>query len=259
MAKGFKHGAGGSPLNFKVVAYATEELLKADTPKENTIGIITDVKVTGCYFQTKQPEAMAEGEVWISTDKTTRVKFNALKKNVIEVHPSYAKQSIDGKLVDKTAKIYSDGKWVEWIAYLYNKGELFTDITGGWTTDGYYASGLSLSAPTFEQDKMNLDRGNVSHRGVGTRDLIDTTGFTKLKFYGAVTGVGTFNGNQYGICLKLCPSKNYADQACAARLHLLQGTYNGAALNIPEGKYYVVVHTEAVAGITGYMTSLKLE
>ena len=38
------YGFGGSaPLNFKVVAYETEEQLNAATPKNNTIGVVPKV------------------------------------------------------------------------------------------------------------------------------------------------------------------------------------------------------------------------
>ena len=51
MAKGFKHGAGGgTSLNFKVVSNPQPE-----NPKENTIWIDTDEKITGWYFGAEKP------------------------------------------------------------------------------------------------------------------------------------------------------------------------------------------------------------
>ena len=60
MAKGFKHGSGGTSLNFKVVGNP-----KPTSPKENTIWINTDVPITGYHFSATQPETMAEGMVHI--------------------------------------------------------------------------------------------------------------------------------------------------------------------------------------------------
>lgn len=120
MAKGFKHGAGGvNPLNFKVIGYATEELLLAATPKENTIGCITVHDITGYHFATTQPENMAEGEVWFGTGSASAAPFNAVKKNTIIVYPISAKQMVGGALVDVTVKIYQNEKWNYFIPYLF--------------------------------------------------------------------------------------------------------------------------------------------
>ena len=51
MAKGFKHGAGGARLNFRVVGGTTAP----DNPNENTIWVNTDVKITGWYFDVIDP------------------------------------------------------------------------------------------------------------------------------------------------------------------------------------------------------------
>lgn len=123
-------GGGGSQLNFKVVAYATEELLTADTPKENTIGIVTTTPIPTWYFAAEQPENMAEGDVWFYTGTDSSAKFNALKKNSISVYPQYAKQYVNGALVDLTAKIYQGNTWVnlasEYVIFDAGRGALVT-------------------------------------------------------------------------------------------------------------------------------------
>lgn len=48
-------GGGSSPLNFKIVAYATEEELAAAQPKENTIGVITTTPISSWTFSAKKP------------------------------------------------------------------------------------------------------------------------------------------------------------------------------------------------------------
>lgn len=51
MAKGYKHGAGGTnPLNFKVVGNP-----QPSNPKENTIWVDTDVPITGWEFSANEP------------------------------------------------------------------------------------------------------------------------------------------------------------------------------------------------------------
>ena len=127
MAKGFKHGAGGVGLNFKVVGNPQPANLK-----ENTIWVNTGNAITGWVFRATEPTEPLEGMVWITIGASSSVEFNALKKNGIQVYPFSAKQYIGGAWVDKTAKIYQGGEWVDWIKWLFNNGDQCSDITGGW-------------------------------------------------------------------------------------------------------------------------------
>ncbi len=118
MAKGFKHGAGGSNvLNFKVVGNP-----QPANPRENTIWIDTNTPITGWVASAIQPTEPTEGMVWIKTGDASPAQFNALKKNGIQVYPISAKQYIGGAWVDKTAKSYQNGAWVGWIKDLYVDG-----------------------------------------------------------------------------------------------------------------------------------------
>ena len=120
MGHGYKSGAGGASLNFKVVAGTTEPT----NPKENMIWVKTSNKITGWYFSATQPENMAEGEVWFTTGESSEFAFNALKKNTLQVYPVSAKQYVSGAWVDKEAKSWQGGEWVNWIPpnYLFKAG-----------------------------------------------------------------------------------------------------------------------------------------
>lgn len=124
----FNMTGGGNPLNFKVVGGTAEP----SNPKENTIWVNTDKEITGWHFATEQPDDMKEGEVWFSTGTYSTTEFNALKKNGIQVYPISAKQYVGGAWVNKVAKSYQGGAWVDLRVYLYNDGNEFIDITGGW-------------------------------------------------------------------------------------------------------------------------------
>ena len=52
-------GGGGTSLNFKVLAYPTEEALLAATPRDNTIGVVTDQKITSWHFSAEEPNVYA--------------------------------------------------------------------------------------------------------------------------------------------------------------------------------------------------------
>jgi hypothetical protein len=114
--------------NFEVVG----GIEAPSNPKENTIWVNTDVEIIGWHFSPAAPENMKHGEVWIATDPASAVAFNALKKNGIEVYPVFAKQYVDGTLVDVEAKIQQNSEWVEMLPDLvfFENGEFNTSVFG---------------------------------------------------------------------------------------------------------------------------------
>ena len=172
MAKGFKHGAGGgTSLNFKVVGNP-----QPSTAKENTIWIDTDVPITGYYFQQEQPENMTEGMVWIFTGTSSTMEFNALKKNGIQVYPISAKQYIVGAWVDKTAKSYQGGEWVDWWnGELYSPGNEWPNVTGGWVN-------RINAAITRTENYLEIHKTSTSSMAfVSTNIAIDFTNVTRIE------------------------------------------------------------------------------
>lgn len=178
MAKGFKHGAGGgTSLNFKVIPNPQPE-----TAKENTIWVDTD-RINQYYFSAKQPDNMAEYDVWFPIGTYSAVSFNALKKNGIMVYPLSAKQYVSGSLVNKDFKIHLDGSWTEARYMLYNRGNQCVDNTGGWTGSGLgWVYSETAKAATFASDRIILDTGISSISAAQTVNKIDFTGFTKILF-----------------------------------------------------------------------------
>lgn len=138
---------GGTSLNFKVKAYASEEALLATTPNENTIGIITSTTITSWIFSAKEPAEPEEGMVWILTGTTGDIAFNSLKKNAIQIYVSSVMQYVSGTWTEMEAAIYQNEAWKELAAELiiYNRGDPCTDITGGWTTNSNYGASATLS------------------------------------------------------------------------------------------------------------------
>lgn len=122
---------GATALNFKVIPYATEAALLAAAPVKNTIGVITDTKITSWIFAPSEPTVPLEGQLWIAAGTSSPVEFNALKKNGIAVYPVAAYQYISGAWVQKTAKSYIDGAWQDWFTYLFNNGAVNDALTGG--------------------------------------------------------------------------------------------------------------------------------
>ena len=146
---------GGQPLNFDVKAYATEALMDADTPKANTIGVITTTAITGWHLSATQPENMANGEVWFPVGTSSPVEFNALKKNGIQVYPLSAKQMVSGTLKDVIAKSYIDGEWKSWITVLWDASKNYENlkVLGN---KGFYITKQNTSGGTISKSASGL-------------------------------------------------------------------------------------------------------
>lgn len=180
MGKGFKHGAGGNPLNFKVVPGLTQP----GTAAENTIWVKTE-KIGAWYFSATQPEGMQDWDVWFPTGTESAAKFNALRKNAVQVYPLSAKQYVDGALVARTAQSYQNGEWVEWlVTYLFMDGTLNSYVTG-WV-DNYIATPSTKGTVSIESDCIKFTSG-IRSGGWGTGShfplpAIDMTNYKTVKF-----------------------------------------------------------------------------
>lgn len=173
MAKGFKHGAGGgTSLNFKVVGNP-----KPAAPKENTLWVDTDEKITSWVFGADQP-AGAEGMVWFPSGTASRAPFNAVKENSLMVYPSTAKQYVNGAWVAKSAQTYQGGKWVPWWdGVLYNRGTIDQFTTGGYTFWG----GDSDCYCWSEGNGIKMYNSTYSTSYLVFNNRIDLTGVSKLQ------------------------------------------------------------------------------
>lgn len=163
-------GGGGTPLNFKIVAYATEEELAAAQPKENTIGVVTTTPINGWVFSAEEPTELQEGLIWIDHNLQSSSSFNGLKKNTIKIYPGSARQYINNEWITVTALTYQNNQWIDWLTYLYNNGDECIDITGGWqgrswasvANDGQVADSFVLTKnATSMHCQLNQNRSGV--------------------------------------------------------------------------------------------------
>ena len=169
MGKCFLHGNGGAnPLNFKVVGGTTAPA----NPKENTIWVNTDAEITSWIFSAAEPTGLVEGMVWISVGVSSSAEFNAMKKNGIQVYPLTAKQYVSGALVDKTAKSYQGGEWVEWFyGKLYYLGQECVPmlVSGSMANPGQKAN--------YKEDRIVFSCPANGWLNYGTKEPIDLTDF----------------------------------------------------------------------------------
>lgn len=158
-------GSGG--LNFSVVGSEAQP----SGPKENMIWAITSEPVTAWIFAAEAPTDPVKGMLWIQTGTTSAVAFNAVKKNGIELYPISAKQYMGSSWVDVTCKTYQDGKWEDWWnGELYDTGNEFESITGGWafSHDGQNTGSymrLGSTTANSNENKYTQTRNAVSLAG----------------------------------------------------------------------------------------------
>ena len=178
-------GGSGGGLNYKIVGNTTEP----GNPKENTIWIKTDVKITCHTFSEKEPNSPVEGMVWIMVGRDSAVGFNALKKNCIVILPVAVLQYADGSWVPMDSYIYQGG-WVHFasaILYLFNKGDLCEGVSGGWVATDRHVHSTNPRTPTLTVDGESMtvsynSSKNFAGGTVETVNAIDLSSFRKLTF-----------------------------------------------------------------------------
>ena len=140
MSKGFKictSGSGSERLNFNIVAYDTEEALKAASPVNNTVGVVTRTSISNWIFSATEPSEKTTGMIWFGIGESSDYKINALTKNVLELYIISVKQYVSSAWVDLIYRLYQDGEWLERKEiYLYNAGDECESDSGGWTITG---------------------------------------------------------------------------------------------------------------------------
>lgn len=198
-------GGGGGGLNLKVIAYPTESALLASAPMEGTLGVITSTPITANVFAASEPKSLLDGAVWFLTGTNSLAAFNVSKnkKEEVFVYPISAKQSVGGVLVVVVAKSYIGGKWVDWWnGELYDSGNEYTDITGGWVDSSNNNTGANIEY-TASSLKLTTAKHGVK-ASVSTKNLIDMTNYSTLVLTGEIKsgttdcgwGIWDANGTQ---------------------------------------------------------------
>lgn len=237
MGKGFRHGNGGmNPLNYKVVGNP-----QPAGPRENTIWINTDTKITDHVFSIDEPEKV-EGRVWIYTGFHSMAAANVLKKNTLMVYPASCKQVIGGAWVEKPGMTYIGGEWVEWITYLFKDGATDENLVGEW---------IEVSGKlTMNEGSMTISggvwNGSVCNGLLHSKKTVDLSHFNTLEYVvDRVEGPETFG--YYLRVLSELPGEMYTigEVTAASRKITTGGTY---MLDVSEltGPYYVCVYIHAV-------------
>ena len=144
MGNCFLHGNGGdgNERNIFVKAYASKNALLEDTPKSNTIGVVTSVNIYAMAIQPSVP-GKTEGNVWVKDNATAwqnpviqTIASKSSPKIYVPVFPSGCMQYINGAWKTKIAYFYKGGTWEKFsdvIAYVYNAGTTSLSWSGSGT------------------------------------------------------------------------------------------------------------------------------
>lgn len=165
--------AGGAGLNMQVVGNP-----KPESPKENTLWVNTDEKITSWTVAVDEPENHAEGMVWIASAATSTAPINAAKKNTAMLYPQSAQQYTDGEWVSLNAAVYQNGAWVDlWNGYLFEFGDQHEAITGGWEAETYTVDGTVYGSIG---DVIRIGQWPNQYNRIATKKKINFDGYSKL-------------------------------------------------------------------------------
>jgi len=263
MAKGFKHGGGGSAaasLNFKVVGGTS----RPSAPAENTIWVNTATEISSWILSPVQPVA-ASGLAWITMGSASAAAFNALKKNGIMIYPIAAKQYVDGAWANKAAEIYQNGAWKSFSTealYLYQPGDQDAFVAVAMSETGDNSSTAAPAVTYGDESAVILPGKSISSEGyrggiVRTADKIDVSGYSTLTLDGTVEGVGTGTGK-----LSIWSEMGSAQNANRVKYAALANGSAPVTIDVSDldGSYYIGLGFDSRnVQIMVTMTALRLE
>ena len=187
-------GGGAGGLNFKIVGGTTEPT----SPAENTIWINTSTAIGEYQFLATEPTTRADGtalqtgDLWLSIGASANVKFNALKKNNLQVYFLMSNQWDGSAWIYKESECFQDGKWQS-LSYKVLVGSTFYNGHGLGTMSK--AGDYSFTKTTTGY-KMYAGDPNTSYCYQQISGEIDITNYKTIKV--RVTANATYNvTNQY--------------------------------------------------------------
>ena len=168
---------GGTELNFDVVGGTAHPT----NPSENTIWVSTNEEIPKWAFSEEQPTSPTPGEVWFPIGDTYAVKFDALQENSIPLKPISAKQYVNNAWKNVPAMSCHGGEWIPWIRHLYEAGDEFEAITGGWSGYVGYGTSYNMGIYTESSNGMTLQlNGKQTCVSAAPENTVDLTNISKI-------------------------------------------------------------------------------
>lgn len=252
---GGRAGSGsGAGLDFKIVGGTT----RPTSPFENTIWINTNVEITSYVLSATEPETPTNGMVWVTIGNYGDIKATSpIDDEWIVIYPRFIRQYINSSWVDKEAKSYQNGAWVDWwYGQLYENGDQFVDITGGWGIHDYITNSRNLMAAEHQSDKMFFQAQNDYRVFMGIGNPIDLSDKKQIRFVGKVIQNFTYNNGLYGLHIEVLSSKDQDSKVAELKWLTIGNFDNVLDVSKLSGEHCVTIWADSNANIRGYITGV---
>ena len=254
MSDGFlvrRGGSGGTELNYSVVGGTTQPTGAG----ENTVWVNTSTAISSHVFSSTQPSSPSAGMVWFNVGASSPAEMNILPEgNKIMVYPVGCMQYVSGAWVVKTARTYQKGAWVDWLTYLYIKGDLCEDLTGGWATKATGIGEGGAVAPTVTEGSsaLTITQATATSGGIAyLANKINLSGYSTLAVKATCTNMNTITKLYVWSALGSTQSVN------ATKSVLLTDDSSEITLDVSSltGSYYIGF---GLYSYTGKLASVKM-
>lgn len=167
-------------LNLYIRTYSNLPL----SGRENEIAVITKTPMNKYIISMNEPNQQQEGNIWVKTVQIGGKQLNVVEPNYLIINIGEIYQYISNVWVKKVAYIYQNNEWSTFSQYLYSPGNIYSDLTGGWSSSGYRQSSGSPSGGAGITDNYMYCTGvYATYEGcIGTAYAIDLTNYSTLYF-----------------------------------------------------------------------------
>ena len=142
--------------------------------------------MTSWSFSATEPANPENGMIWVTTGIGGDKNFNALKKNELQVYPiNNVKQYVGAVWVVVTAMNFKNGAWnLWWNGKLYDNGDEFVSVTGGWQARSIGVINANGVKPTVEK---NTDTIVITHSKYATGAALEISNDIDVSDYDILT------------------------------------------------------------------------
>lgn len=253
---------GGSGLNLKVIGGTTQPT----NPREGTIWVNTSAVKPDYILSDNQPGSHSSGLVWVELG-SDGVTLPVDKKGTLAITLAGCAVYSGSTWENVDAWVYTGGKWVQFsstVVYLYNRGNLCTDITGGWKASAWpFSPAESGRAPTVAYKdtyvNVSINGGGANYSGIFEPvNRIDVSNFKTIRF--KINSV-TSSSHEFTLATVGLYNRNDSTYGNKAIERLELNTQN---LDIPvdikniDGLQYIGVYLRAYGTLSVSLTEIQL-
>lgn len=252
----FHPTTNGVLLNFRVV-YGTTTPSSA---LENDLWLNTEIPIDGYAFCSEAPSQPEEGMAWISVGTDSVLGFSAVKPGIIFVYPVGAKQYIGGEWVVKDLYVYQNGMWRQNELYVFNAGETYDAVTGGWSPDGYYGSAVQNTKAYLSDTQIvcgtRSGSGSNYDGVIGTNLPVQISGKKTLIAKGTVNNYKSSSVYSIGLVAEKGNVSNAAAETKITRVGAFDVKVDVSELN---GAYYVFAGAMTGSAQETYDSEMRID